>query len=861
MLKQYLKIKSEHEDAILMFRLGDFYEMFFDDAKLAAEILSITLTARNKNDANPVPLCGVPYHSVDSYIAKLLNAGKRVAICDQTEDPAQAKGIVKREVTRVLTPGVITDGAILSAPHSNFIASLYSPPPSLPHQGGGARSVGLSWADVSTGVFRCAQFETLSEAVSEIARIGAKELILPKSISKDERKGIIEGSSGLLITDLDERYYNIDVLRSLDGASQAIETNPLSAKAAAAIYAYVSEKQCGSPIQIERLESVSKSQTMQLDQATIRNLELTRNLNDFSKRNTLLQLLDRTKTAMGCRLMEEWLLYPLTSKPEIEKRLDAVEAFFSSMQTLTQATTLLKSLSDLERISSRLLIGNATPRDLGSLSDSLEIIPKFKELLATQNGWLKELGEELVPLEALKNEISAKVVEEPPYLISHGGVIRDGADSLLDELRSLSRGGRDRIASLEEVEKKRSGISSLKVRYNKVFGYYIEVTNAHKDKVPVDYIRKQTLVNAERFITPELKEWEEKVLGAQEKIKAREEELFFELRATCAKHSADLKKNAIILAKLDVLSALVQVAIERNYVKPVITDGDLIKIKDGRHPIVEANKSLERFVPNDTLLDDQKNRLLLITGPNMAGKSTLMRQVALIVLMAQMGSFVPAKACEIGLTDRIFTRIGASDALSRGESTFMVEMSEASQILKQATSKSLIIIDEIGRGTSTFDGLSIAWAVAEHINNTIKARTLFATHYHELTELAVNHPGVVNYNIAIKEWNNEIIFLRKFIPGATPHSYGIQVAALAGLPKSVIDRSKEVLKNLEEGEFDDTGRPRIGHGTSVENAIDQLSLFTKATPHPVVEKLKKIELDITSPIEALNLLHLWKKEV
>lgn len=842
MIKQYMRIKEDHKDAILMYRLGDFYEMFFEDAVEAANILNITLTSRNKNDENSIPLCGVPHHSVDGYIAKLLEAGKRVAICDQMEDPKSAKGVVKREVTRVLTPGVVTDAVILDSPKSNYLASIFND----------GEKFGLSWADASTGEFKAMETDALTTILSEISRIAASELLIPKNFT-------LKAFNRILLTELDVKYYDHKKIVRLEGANQIIENHRAASCAASAIFSYIDEKQCGRTSQFERIELVKSVSKMQLDSSTIRNLELTNSMFDYSTKDTLIEILDRTRTAMGCRLIREWLLYPLTNVDLINKRLTAVEQFVSRQNLLSEISTYLKQISDIERISSRLALNSATPRDLWALAQSVEILPKIKTSLLGCKEWLCELSAEIVELNILSKMIFDKLSDEPPHNLSAGGVIRDGADELLDELRSMIRGGRDSIATLERKERERSGIQSLKVRFNKVFGYYIEVTNAHKDKVPVDYIRKQTLVNAERFITPELKDFEEKVLGAEEKIKAREEELFIQLRGDCAKSVAALRKNATILANIDALASLAHTAIERKYAKPEISDDSVIEIKEGRHPIVEANPKLEKFVPNDVRLDSQLNRTLLITGPNMAGKSTLMRQTALIVLMAQMGSFVPATSAKIGVVDRIFTRVGASDALSRGESTFMVEMNEAAFILSHATSKSLVIVDEIGRGTSTFDGLAIAWAVAEHLNNNIKARTLFATHYHELTDLAQSFEGIVNYNVAIREWKGKIIFLRKLMQGATSRSYGIQVASLAGLPACVIDRSKEVLKNLEAGEYDEKGKPRIGY-RSPDSDPSQLNLFT-AEPNPMIEKIKQMDLNELTPLDALNLLHEIKKEV
>ncbi len=849
MLKQYQRIKAEYPDAILMYRLGDFYEMFYDDAVLAANILDITLTSRNKNDPNPIPLCGVPFHSVEPYIAKLLESGKKVAICDQVEDPKLAKGVVKREVTRVFTPGVVADGLGLDAHSHNFLACIS-------HEN---EMLGLALADVSTGFFQAKEFATAAELIEDLCRNEPKELIIEddwsSSPSKDEFSKTLPQ---VLFTCLPEELFETALLNTIEGGRDLINKFPAAARAASGALSYLDNTQKGRPAQITEVRIGNAAKVMRFDEATKRNLELIRTMRDGEREGSLLHALDRTLTATGARTLKRWLLYPLTDPFEISDRLNAVEAILEDAHLLRSLPDILGRIYDIERIIAKAATKTANARDLIALRESLAASLDLKQLMQASDGLLKDLTSELDPCPNLINAITTKIADNPPYSVKEGGIIRHGVSKDLDEMRDAISHGKEIIASIEAKERKATGISSLKVRYNKVFGYYLEVTNTHRDKVPAHYIRKQTLANAERFITPELKEHEEKVLGAGEKSRALEYEIFAQLRDQVVAETTRLKHTASSIAAIDAFTSLARIAAEYDYAKPTVDDGDVIDIKEGRHPIVERVNPAERFVPNDVMLGTKECRLMMITGPNMAGKSTVMRQTALIVLLAQMGSFVPAASARIGAVDRIFTRVGASDALALGQSTFMVEMAEASVILRDATPKSLIIIDEIGRGTSTFDGLAIAWAVAEDLHDRVLARTMFATHYHELTELALTKPSISNHHIAVREWNDQVIFLRRLVPGATSHSYGIQVARLAGLPDEVIVRANEVLMNLEEGELNDVGQPRIGttHAkTRAPSQTSQYQLFGRKQDSEIEKKLKDIDTTAITPIEALNILH------
>lgn len=866
MMRQYLEIKAGYPDAILFFRLGDFYEMFLDDAVKASRLLDITLTSRNKNsDGADVPLCGIPYHSATPYIAKLIEAGEKVAICEQVEDPKSVKGIVRREVVKVITPGLVVDSSNLSPKENNYLLSLYCDD---------AVTWGLSYLDLSTGEFRVTELDGFDAAVAEVACVKPREIILPAVFRDNGRmKELMPVTAGLATTFVDDWVYDLDYCKRLIGSHfggaspSALGCDGLNTGlyAICAVLHYLQETQKGRAGHVNSIIPYTNREYLVLDESTRRNLELTATLAEGKRKGSLLGLMDRTTTAMGGRKMKQWINYPLVTIQSITERQDAIEEFVQDPSRRTALASLLNGVYDLERLNGRISLASAGAKDLVAMKESLARIPGIKELLASSSSLLlRRLNEGLNPLPEIVGLVAGGIVENPPFVLRDGGIIADGYNAELDELRAISREGKGFIARLEAQEKGRTGINSLKIRYNKVFGYYIEVTKTNLTSIPADYIRKQTLANAERYITPELKEYEDKVLGAEDRIRELEFSLFQEIRETVAGHGEIVARTADCLATLDVLASLAELAHERNYCRPLVDDGTTLFIGEGRHPVIEAMHQGERFVPNDTLLDNGENQLIIITGPNMAGKSTFMRQVALITLMAQMGSFVPATEAHISLVDRIFTRVGASDNLARGQSTFMVEMMESANILRHATPKSLVILDEIGRGTSTFDGVSIAWAVAEflHDNDKHAAKTLFATHYHELTELAVTRKRIKNFNIAVKEWNEQIIFLRKIVSGGASHSYGIQVARLAGLPLEVIERAKEILQNLEKGEFAEEGIPRIARGKKGAGSApaSQLSLFD-CGEDMLRKRLKGMDVTTLTPLEALNLLDELKRMV
>jgi len=865
MMRQYFEIKAAHPDAILFFRLGDFYEMFFEDAVKASRILDIALTSRGKaGDGSDVPLCGVPYHSAAPYLAKLIEAGERVAICEQVEDPKAAKGIVRREVVKVVTPGLVVEHENLSPKENNYLVAL---------QEGEGGTWGLAALDLSTGEFRTTELAGQAEVQAEVACIAPRELLLPTACREEGRvKRLATLTAERMVTFLDDWIYDGDYSRRLvadafAGATpQSLGCGELTVGIAAvgAVLHYLRETQKGIPAHIRAVTPYQTREFLVLDEATRRNLELTATLADGRRKGSLLWLMDRTVTAMGGRLLKQWINYPLLSIDEIRKRQEAVADFLDVPARRREFREALAGVQDLERLNGRISLASASAKDLVALKESLLRLPGLLELLAEATApLLVLLRQSLDPLPDVAELIVRGIVESPPFVLREGGIIADGYHSELDELRAISREGKGFIARLEARERARTGIGSLKIRYNKVFGYYLEVTRANLANIPADYQRRQTLANAERFITPELKEYEDKVLGAEERINDLEFALFQEIRGEVAAQGERIARTAAALAALDVLAGLAELAAERDYCRPAVDDGAAIGISEGRHPVIEALSLGERFVPNDVLLDSGENQLLMVTGPNMAGKSTFMRQVALIVLMAQVGSFVPAAEARIGVADRIFTRVGASDYLTRGQSTFMVEMMETASILRHATPRSLVVLDEIGRGTSTFDGVSIAWAVAEFLHDTPEhaARTLFATHYHELTELAVTRPRIRNFTVAVKEWSDQIIFLRQIVPGGASHSYGIQVARLAGLPTEVIDRAKEILRNLEQGEFTEGGMPRIARGRKggTPRESGQLSLFD--APDPLRERLRELDVATLTPLEALNFLDQLKRMV
>ena len=857
MMRQYLQIKGEHPDAILFYRLGDFYEMFFEDAEVASRELDLTLTSRNKSSPDRVPLCGVPYHAASSYISRLIAKGYKVAICEQVEDPRKAKGIVRREVTRVVTPGVVLEPENLEADHNNYLLSI------VPAEAGQRAVAGLAYVDISTGEFRLAETEDLAVLQDELLRIDPREVLLPEAYRGEESFGrLFTGRRAPLWNARPASAFQFDAacrtLESLFGPERIQELvaagygNALAA--AGALLAYLQETQKQQPGHLHTLAPYEIQDFMVLDEATQRNLEIVQSWMDRSKRNSLLGTLDATRTAMGARLLRRWVQYPLLQADRILRRQDAVGELKEREIERAALREALEEVQDLERLNSKVSLGVANPRDLMSLRESLKKVPALRERLAgCGSEMLQEIEARTDPMEDVVSLLDRALVEDPPITVREGGIFREGYRRDLDEIRSISRDGKRWIAALEARERDRTGVSSLKVRFNKVFGYYIEMTKANLASVPEDYERKQTLANAERFTMPALREYEHKVVGAEERAQGMEYDLFQELRNHVAAQSLRIRTTAHLVAELDVLASLGEVAARNGYTRPEVLHGDELVIWEGRHPVIEQMPLEERFVPNDALLDGDSNRMIILTGPNMAGKSTYMRQIALIVLMAQVGSFVPASSARTGLVDRIFTRVGAMDNLARGQSTFMVEMKEAAHILQKATQRSLILLDELGRGTSTFDGVSIAWAMAEFIDRHVRARTLFATHYHELADLAGLFPTIQNRHVVVKEWGENILFLRKVADGYASHSYGIQVARLAGIPRRVVDRAKEILQRLEAGHSDEEGLPRLAPRQGPQaGETEQLPLFP--APHPVAEEVRRLDLSRMTPLEALNKL-------
>ena len=865
-MKQYHSAKRQHPDAIIFFRMGDFYETFYEDAKIASRVLGITLTARDKDRGEPVPLAGFPHHAIDTYLSKFVKAGYKIAICEQMEDPKKAKGIVKREIIRVVTPGTLTELNMLDQKSNNYLASISKI----------NDSYGFAHVDLSTGEFSVTELDTQNKLLAEVERIHPAECLVSEQFEKEtELIKYITTSVNPAINHVPTWVFSYDAARSelldhfhtisLDGFG--CENMPSAITAAGALIYYLKDTQKQEIQHIRSLSTYSLEEYMILDADTQRNLELMRTLRDGSLKGTLLEVLDETLTAMGGRKMRNCLLRPLLDTGQIRSRLDAVAEFHSKIVFLDEFREILKSINDMERLMSRIGLGTANARELLALKNSLKLLPRIKEKLNTcESTMLCVLNEELEDISDVVELIEHSIHDDPPATLLEGDLVKDGYNQELDELRKISTSGKEWITKLQETERARTKISSLKVGYNDAFGYYIEVSKSNLHLVPDDYIRKQTLVNAERFITPDLKEYETKILNAQERIGELEYELFCQIRAKVAESTLRIQKVASIVAMLDFLSALAYVASKNNYIKPNVNDSDEINIKNGRHPVVEKFVSGEGFVPNDLYLDCDEQQMIIITGPNMSGKSTILRQVALIVLMAQIGSFVPASEASIGIVDRIFTRVGASDNLVMGRSTFLVEMNETANILNNASRRSLLILDEIGRGTSTYDGLSIAWAVAEHILDKTKigARTLFATHYHELIELGSTHPGAKNYNVAVREWNGQITFLRKIVEGGTDQSYGIHVAQLAGLPDLVIQRAREILETLEKS---DNGKPianakmpKVHELPSKYNEPIQLSLFGSKADN-LVDELNAIDIHNMTPLQALNKLQELKKKV
>ena len=867
MMQHYMETKKEYPDCILFYRLGDFYEMFFDDALTVSKELEITLTGKDCGLSERAPMCGVPFHAVDSYLYRLVQKGYKVAIAEQMEDPKQAKGLVKREVIRVVTPGTITSSQVLDETKNNYLMGIV-------YMDG---IYGISTADISTGDFMVTEVDSDRELFDEINKFSPSEIICNNAlymsgVDMDELKNRYQ----VVITALDSRFFGEESCRRIlmehfkVGAlvGLGLEDYATGIIAAGAVMQYIYETQKSTLEHITTVTPYSTGQYMVIDTSTRRNLELVETMREKQKRGTLLWVLDKTKTAMGARLLRACIEQPLIHRDEIIRRQNAVEELNMNYISREEICEYLNPIYDLERLIGRISYKTANPRDLIAFRSSLEMLPYIKRILGEFNSeLLAELGRELDPLQDIFRLIGDAIVEEPPITVREGGIIKDGYNQEADKLRQAKTEGKNWLAELEAKEKEKTGIKTLKVKFNKVFGYYFEVTNSFKDQVPDYYIRKQTLTNAERFTTDELKQLEDIIMGAEEKLVSLEYDLFCEVRDKIGAEVIRIQKTAKSIAGIDVFCSLSVVATRRNYVKPSINDKGVIQIKNGRHPVVEQMMRDDMFVANDTFLDNGKNRLSVITGPNMAGKSTYMRQVALIVLMAQLGSFVPAQEADIGICDRIFTRVGASDDLASGQSTFMVEMTEVANILRNATRNSLLVLDEIGRGTSTFDGLSIAWAVIEHISNSklLGAKTLFATHYHELTELEGTIAGVKNYCIAVKEQGDDIVFLRKIVRGGADKSYGIQVAKLAGVPDSVIARAKEIAEELSDADI--TARAKeiaeISSNITQHKAVpkpdevdmQQLSFFDTVKDDDIIRELDSLELSTMTPLDAMNTLY------
>ncbi|MGO9017753.1 MAG: DNA mismatch repair protein MutS [Syntrophobacteraceae bacterium] len=868
MMRQYLEIKSKYPESLLFYRMGDFYEMFMEDAVTASKVLDIALTSRDRQAENPVPMCGVPYHAAESYIAKLVSAGYKIAICDQVEDPKKAKGLVRREVTRVLTPGLIVENQNLTSNQPNYLAAVWEPGPGKP--------IGLACLDISTAEFRVTELDSEESLLEELLRINPKEILLPEEFSPEWAKSVLNRIDAA-ITHIEEVHF--DKRRSQERLTSHFKVHSLEGfgisgmdsamQAAGAVLAYVHENLFGSCEHIKTLIPYSRSEFMVLDEATVRNLEIFYSASFQGRKGSLIDVVDQTRTAMGGRKLRQWLRYPLLNLEEIERRQNAIAEMVAQSDLRGAVLDSLEGINDIERLNARNSTGVSSPRDLIGLKKSLQALPRLGQTIAgCQSTLLSGMASAWDSLEDLAAHLQAALCDPPPATLSNGGAISPGFHPELDRYIRLSRDAKGWMAEYESLQRRETGIPSLKVRFNKVFGYYIEISRSNLSSAPQHYFRKQTLVNAERFITEELKEFEVQVLEADEKRLELEEQLFLELRRTVSLESGRIQKMAEIIAALDCISSLADVAAKYDYCRPAADSGDSIHIRDGRHPVIERFLPEGGFVPNDLELNQESHQVLIVTGPNMAGKSTILRQAALIVFLAQIGSFVPASEARIGIVDRIFTRVGASDDLARGRSTFMVEMQETANILHQATPQSLIILDEIGRGTSTFDGMSIAWAVAEFLHDLggKGVKTLFATHYHELTELARTRPRVKNFNVAIREWRQEILFFHKFTPGSSSKSYGIQVARLAGLPSEITERAREILAQLEGGT---SSGPSGGPGlkakgfSSTKQEVEpsmQLSIFQKA-PDWVQSRVLELDPDSMTPLSALQTLHSLKEEI
>ena len=867
MMQQYMETKKQYKDCILFYRLGDFYEMFFDDALTASRELEITLTGKACGLEERAPMCGIPYHAVEGYLTKLVNKGYKVAICEQVEDPKLAKGLVKRDVTRIVTPGTNLNLQSLEESRNNFLMCIVYTP----------TKVGISVADVTTGDYYLTEVEDLRKLNDEMMKYKPSEIIcneafLVSGFDVEDLRGRLHVSVNALEPHLFDddgckkvllRHFRVNTLKGL-----GVEEFPVGMLASGALLQYLYDTQKTDLAHFTHISPYLTSRYMLLDSSTRRNLELTETLREKQKRGSLLWVLDKTKTAMGARLLRSMLEQPLIDRAEMEKRLDAIEELNRDSVSRDEIREYLNPVYDLERLLSKVTYRTANPRDLIAFRNSLEMLPAIKTVLKSFSGQeLVEIENNCDDLQDIFQLISESIEDDPPVTVREGGMIKDGFDETIDMLRSARRDGKQWLAELEEQDRERTGIKNLRIKYNKVFGYYFEVTNSFKNMVPEDYIRKQTLANAERYTTPRLKELEDTILNAEDKLTTLEYDLFCRIRDSITEELERIQRTAKSIAKLDVYASLSLVSERNRYVRPKLNEKGVIDIKDGRHPVVEQMITNDMFIANDTFLDNGSHCISVITGPNMAGKSTYMRQTALIVLLAQIGCFVPAKSANIGIVDRIFTRVGASDDLASGQSTFMVEMNEVANILRNATSSSLLILDEIGRGTSTFDGLSIAWAVIEHISNRklLGAKTLFATHYHELTELEGKMSNVNNYCIAVKECGDDIVFLRKIIKGGADKSYGIQVAKLAGVPDMVIDRAKEIVEQLTDNDITEKIQSiavDVKHDVKIKKTpkldevdLAQMSLFDTVTDEDVIKELMDVEVNTMSPIDALNTLY------
>lgn len=870
MMQHYLKTHEEYKDCILFYRLGDFYEMFFDDAKVVSKELELTLTGKSCGAEERAPMCGIPYHAAETYLTRLVKKGYKVAICEQVEDPKLAKGMVKREVTRVVTPGTTLNAQALDETKNNYIMCIAYI----------GDHYGISSADITTGDYYVTEVDSERKLLDEVNKYQPTEIICNEAfyisgIDIDDMKNRM----GIVIYSLDAWYFSDETaqmtlkdhfkVRDLEGLGLADYDSGVVAAGALLKYLYETQKTTLS--NLVAIHPYTTGKFMIIDSSTRRNLELVETLREKQKRGSLLWVLDKTRTAMGARTLRSFVEQPLIERTEIEERYDAIDEFNTNAITREEIREYLNPVYDLERLITRVTYQTANPRDLIAFHNSIHMLPPIKTLMSDfQSPLLKRLYEQLDTLDELYELIERSITEEPPLTLHDGGILKEGYNEEVDRLRKAKTDGKSWLADLEAKEREKTGIKNLKIKYNKVFGYYLEVTNSFKDMVPDYFTRKQTLANAERFITPELKELEDVILGAEDKLIVLEYELFREVRQKVADEVVRIQKTAKAVAQIDVFASLATVAEQNNYCRPKLNEKGLIDIKDGRHPVVERMIQNEMFVANDTYLDNGSNRVSIITGPNMAGKSTYMRQSALIVLMAQIGSFVPAKSAKIGIVDRIFTRVGASDDLASGQSTFMVEMSEVANILRNATSNSLLILDEIGRGTSTFDGLSIAWAVVEHISNPrlLGAKTLFATHYHELTELEGKLNSVNNYCIAVKEKGDDIVFLRKIVKGGADKSYGIQVAKLAGVPDNVIERAKEIVEELSNNDITEIVQNISAEGSSKRSKpkldevdLEQISLLDTMDNDTILNELKELDLGQMTPIESMNKLYELQNKV